>query len=210
MLSVVIGSLVIAFGVLLAEYLGRKSILKQESSRKIPHVVNSVTVAVVALFVSLNTLEILILLYTLAAIVIYRYNLFSVARAVNRVSWGELFFPLGLFSATLISSNRWVFIASALVLGLSDAAAALIGTKFGKNKFKILDHTKSFEGSLAFFLTTCLVLGVVLGLAPTGIVAGMIPIVLISLVATVAEGIAPWGSDNFLVPLIIALSLSRL
>jgi dolichol kinase len=47
-----------------------------------------------------------------------------------------------------------IFISAFSILIISDSAAALIGRKFGKRKFL----SKSFEGTLTFFVSACIVI----------------------------------------------------
>jgi dolichol kinase len=47
-----------------------------------------------------------------------------------------------------------IFITAFSILIISDSSAALIGRKFGKRKFL----SKSFEGTLAFFVSACIVI----------------------------------------------------
>jgi dolichol kinase len=47
-----------------------------------------------------------------------------------------------------------IFISAFSILIISDSAAALIGRKFGRNKFL----SKSFEGTLTFFVSACIVI----------------------------------------------------
>ena len=49
---------------------------------------------------------------------------------------------------------KLIFISAFSILIVSDSAAALIGRKFGKRKFL----SKSFEGTLMFFISACIVI----------------------------------------------------
>ena len=49
---------------------------------------------------------------------------------------------------------KLIFISAFTILIVSDSSAALIGRKFGKRKFL----SKSFEGTLAFFISACIVI----------------------------------------------------
>lgn len=200
----------IAISVFLAEHLSRIKLLGKETSRKIPHLMTGIVIAVVAAFVDLGVIQLLLVLDTIAILVVYRLNLFPSARAVDRLSWGELFFPLGLIVAASISPNKWVFMCSVLVLGIADALAALVGIKYGKHKYKIFGHTKSYEGSAIFLLSSFLIIGSIVFIAPAGLENSWWPVVWISFAATVIEGVTPWGTDNFLIPVAVAFALSLL
>ena len=105
-----------------------------------------------------------------------------------------------LLSATfcVIVFPTMITIAGFTILIVSDTAAALIGRRFGRNRF----NGKSLEGSLAFFLTAIAVVAIVMGLydAPlvfltTGIVAAFI--------ATAAEAFSHGANfdDNLTIPM---------
>ncbi len=210
MLSLLIGSIVAAIAVFLAEYLGRKNILGKESSRKIPHIATGLAIAFVALFIDMRIMVPLLVVDALAVLIVYRFNLLPFSRAVDRLTWGELFFPLGVIGAAFISSDKWIFIAAVLVLGLADAAAALVGKALGKHKYKIFNHTKSLEGSTAFFITALIILALITFIVPSGLATTWPVIISLALLATIVEAIAPWGMDNLLLPILVAAALKLL
>jgi phytol kinase len=207
MIAVILGLLIIIASALLAEYLGRKKIIGKETSRKIPHLVISLVLASATLFIDLDVIVILILLNALAILVIYRFDLFPSARAVDRLSWGELFFPFGLVAAAIISPTKWMFIAAVLVLGVADALAALVGIRYGKHKFKIFGNTKSLEGSTAFLVSALIIISLITFVAPADLAHNGWAVMGISLVATALEAIAPWGTDNLFIPIAVVLML---
>jgi len=101
-----------------------------------------------------------------------------------------------------------LFVLPIAVLTLSDAAAALIGTRYGRNLFQVEAGTKSLEGVAIFFLVTWIV-SMVLLLMMTGI--GRINVVLLSLViaafGALVEADSWRGFDNLFVPVGIHLFL---
>lgn len=210
MLFLILGSIAAAVAVFLAEYLGRKNILGKESSRKIPHIVTGLAIAFVAFFIDMRIMEPLLVVDALAVLIVYRFNLLPFSRAVDRLTWGELFFPLGLIGAAFISSDKWVFIAAVLVLGLADAAAALVGRALGKHKYKIFNHTKSLEGSTAFFITALIILAAIIFIIPSGLSVAWLAVIALALAATIVEAITPWGMDNLLLPILVATLLKIL
>ena len=94
-------------------------------------------------------------------------------------------------------------------MAYGDAAASLIGERYGKKKFHIFAR-KSVEGSVAMLIVSILSITVGLlyfsffysftlsGFLLAGVAA--------ALVATVAEALTPLGFDNIMVPLLSALS----
>ena len=113
----------------------------------------------------------------------------------------------------ILSGASWVIIGSAitififnektaiiglLVLSIADSMAAIIGIKFGKTHL----FSKSLEGSVAFFITTAMI---VFLLSPVSFYINFIAVV----TATVVELFStPRINDNFLIPTVLALTLT--
>jgi phytol kinase len=96
--------------------------------------------------------------------------------------------------------------AAMLCLSLGDALAAIIGLLYGDgNQYKVFGKTKSVAGTATFFVTTVLVmiLYVTLGNAS----ASIMTLFVIPVLATITENVAVNGSDNLVMPLLIALLL---
>lgn len=88
------------------------------------------------------------------------------------------------------------------VLIVGDIAAALIGRKFGKTKFLF----KSFEGTLAFFVFSCVVV------LFTPKISGSLTEFLIAFIAVAVGAIAEnisgsWADDNLTIPLSIGITM---
>lgn len=94
------------------------------------------------------------------------------------------------------------FITAFAVLIISDTSAALIGRKFGRHRFL----SKSLEGTLAFFVSACIVVLV----APkvegslTEYIIGFIAVAIGALAENLSYGFA---DDNFTIPLSVGLAL---
>lgn len=116
---------------------------------------------------------------------------FSMFAAVIAICWGAL-------------GDRYLVLASVYAWGFGDAAAALVGKRFGKHKvtWKYADNQKSVEGSTAMFLTSLVSVAVILAcrghLQSVGYV--IIPIVT-ALAATLAELHSKNGMDTVFCPL---------
>ncbi|MFN3560450.1 MAG: diacylglycerol/polyprenol kinase family protein [Chloroherpetonaceae bacterium] len=87
------------------------------------------------------------------------------------------------------------------ILGWGDGMAPVIGARYGKIKYQILSP-KSVEGSLTMFVSAFV--------ASLLLVQFIIPqeydfnrILILSAIATVAEGISPKELDNFIIPLAV-------
>lgn len=90
-----------------------------------------------------------------------------------------------------------------LVMGYGDGFAAVIGQFFGKHKFTIFKGHKSYEGTLAMWLVSTIVVAGYLYVMTNSIDLTMV--IVIPFLATLIEAISPNGLDNLFVPLITAL-----
>jgi len=121
----------------------------------------------------------------------------------------SLLFVFGMFTLVIAICWGWLgdrhlVLASVYAWGFGDAAAALVGKKWGKHKIKFghVDHHKSAEGSGAMFLVSFLSVAAVLfsrgGLTAAGY--AVIPLIT-ALVSTIAELYSKDGHDTFICPL---------
>lgn len=100
---------------------------------------------------------------------------------------------------TIALFSRPVAVASLAFIIVGDPAAALVGMRFGRHKFK----SKSFEGSFAFLVACVLVALVAPSLELTVGLAGAV-------VATVTEAVSFRVDDNTTVPLVCGLVMTLL
>ncbi|MFA7330178.1 MAG: hypothetical protein WC326_03800 [Candidatus Delongbacteria bacterium] len=133
--------------------------------------------------------------------------------AVRRRGAGSAYFPLAVFLLYLICrEERWLYVASILVITVSDAAAALVGGSYGRHSFRVgHEHRKSLEGSVLFLLLTFLAIHLPLLLLTelpreTCVLAAL----LISLLLTGVEAISTRGTDNLYIPLFTCYSLLKI
>ena len=95
-----------------------------------------------------------------------------------------------------------IFITAFAILIIGDIMAALIGRKFGKHKFL----AKSLEGTLAFFLSSCIVVIFTpkVGYFYEEIIIGFIA----ALIGAITENISfGFVDDNLSIPLIVGFSM---
>ena len=150
-----------------------------------------------ALFVVVNALSL-------------RFSLIASVEIEER-SLGTVFFPLSVAVLTMAGWNtpwRPVAVASVLAMGWGDAAASFVGRRWGRHPYRVREHTRSLEGSLAMFLITWVAVAVAFVLFGSGLAVGMLwSGCVAALVATVLEGVSLLGVDNLLVPLGTAATL---
>jgi phytol kinase len=134
-----------------------------------------------------------------------------VVGSVGRFSLGEIYFPVAIAVQWLLylyatAPSEYLvllYCIPLLLLTLADAAAALVGVKYGSQKYETSDGMKSAEGSLAFFLCAFLCVHVPLLLGSnTGGAETLAIALLLALVAMLFEAIAWAGLDNLILPLV--------
>ena len=124
-----------------------------------------------------------------------------VLAGVGRDSAGEMWFAVGAGTLFCIADgDAMAFCVPVLVLALADAAAALVGQRFGS--FAIFGGRKSLEGSAAFFVVA--LASAHAGLVLFGTVAGPRAVLVALLLASslaVVEAASGKGIDNLTIPL---------
>jgi phytol kinase len=189
--------------------------LSPESSRKFIHAGIGVVTATFPLYftdnwpvVTLTILSIGLLLYVRLYL---KDSLGSALHGVKRMSIGEFVFPLGILVCWMLSHQNGLFYSiSILVLTFADAFAALIGVKYGRIKYSTKEGFKSWEGSLAFFITAFLCVHIPLLLASN---IGRIECILISImvgfIIMLLEAFSWRGLDNLFIPITTLFLLFR-
>lgn len=190
---------------------------RAEISRKVLHLC-SATTPIVYMFLDQHTMLVLLTPFTVVAVVIELCRHFSpsfhalfrryVGFMVRSAEWdrvtGATYVMIGAL-LTVWLFPRDVAIAVMLIQTISDAAAALVGLRYGRSRFM----GKSLPGSLAFFVTAVAILWVAL---PESKGVGFVS----ALAATVAEAlpVLRWGrlelNDNLSVPLLTGLVIRLL
>lgn len=107
------------------------------------------------------------------------------------------------------------FTPSAMVilgaLAGGDGLADIIGRRYGGKSFGLGGSTKTLAGSLAMFVGSA-----IMGLAllaifslrmPFSPVVFIVPVLILSLLATVVEALSPRGWDNYLIPLSVFIGI---
>jgi phytol kinase len=132
----------------------------------------------------------------------------QVLGGVNRASLGEIFFPPGVATAfTLAHGQAAAFCGGVGVLALGDTAGALVGTRWGRRRYVIFGHTKSWEGSAAVWLVSsgCIAIASA-ALGDSGMGPAQLGRALLTgAVAALAEAVLPYGLDNLVLPVLVVI-----
>jgi len=184
-----------------------------EWTRKLVHVAGGV---VSATFPWVFATHVTVLLLCAASFAILalgkRAGLLSSVTEVERRSTGELLFPFSVYLLFVVAHGHPMFYVIALsTLVLSDTAAALLGTAYGRHTYTVASDRKSLEGSAAFLVVTFVAVHVMLLLGtPIDRAASVLIAVQLALLVTSFEAISMGGNDNLVVPLMTYYMLVKL
>lgn len=130
--------------------------------------------------------------------IIAKLSLISASDAGNE--WGLFYYCLMYTILAGVFFQQWIFVAVGILpLAYGDGMGAVIGRKYGKHKYKIIDQ-KSVEGSLAVLGATAV--AVFIGMMFYGMAPGSAAwkALVIGVVVMIVEAIAPRGLDNLAIP----------
>lgn len=140
----------------------------------------------------------------------FRFNLIRSVEG-EPANVGTILYPISVASALgLFWHADWPAVGAAaiLVMAWGDAAASLVGRRYGRRIYRVMGHPRSLEGSLAMLavgFVAILVSFVAMGMpVDQGVVLAAL---LASTIATGFEAVSLWGFDNALVPASVAVTL---
>jgi len=153
----------------------------------------------VALLATLSTAALLAVRFSPAL----KSGIGSVLHAVPRESVGELCFPAAIAALFVLArGNALAYSIPILVLTFADPAAALVGMRYGRLRYRVMGGEKSVEGSAAFCVVAIACIAIPLLLVPDMATADVLALSLpLALVLTLVEAVAWRGLDNLFVPL---------
>ena len=103
--------------------------------------------------------------------------------------------------------SKIVIAIGILAMSYGDGFASVLGSKFGKKRFKMFKDEKSIIGSLSMFVFTLILIIIAMLFYTIQVTTIAISyLIAVSIVATVVEAITPKGLDNLSVPLITSLT----
>ncbi len=215
-----IASYVYAFGLLFGvEALGKRLRWPQAVTRKIVHIGAGMWIwGTLALFDAWFYGIIPFATFIVLNTIFYRQQSFK-AMDSRDSSPGTVYFAI---SITILFALLWrtggeldrapIAAAGVMAMTWGDGLASLVGYSWGRHQYTFLGHTRSWEGSaamatggfVAMFLTLWLLPGSALSpnSEPFGILGSLILAVAGTVIATIAEGFSPAGTDNLSVPLL--------
>ncbi len=210
--------MMLAMGVLLAvaERLARRSRFRPETTRKLVHAVGGVAcLSFPLLFRSSLTVFLLGLCFGLFFWVAEERQWLRCLCGVTRRSKGSLYYPFAIALLFALTRDAYrLYAAAVLVLTVADSGAALVGSRYGRVRFRTgaIGETKSLEGSLAFGLLGFFAVFVPLILPPGSppFWHAFLPALLSALLLTFVEAVSGGGRDNLYLPPLTAFMLIKM
>lgn len=190
--------------------LTNKKILSGEGSRKFIHIgVANWWIIAMIFFDSPLWAAIVPALFIIINYISYKKQVFkAMERGKGKNDLGTVYYAISLFILSIITFSKgmdpYVGAMGILIMGYGDGFAAIIGEKYGKHSFTLMNSKKSLEGSLAMFIVSFIVAFIIAVLAGNSCI-WLLPLS-IALIATIVEIFSPYGIDNLTVPLITSLS----
>jgi dolichol kinase len=173
-----------------ADWLHRRWRVGDEAARKFAHVACGLVAAVLPAFMS----------FIPFMLVSRRYGIFPAVHRAERSTLGELYFPVGVLVVAVLFPEPAAYTYGVLVMAVSDAAAGLLGKRFGHRTYRISGALKTYVGSFAFFASTLVITCAVLALGEPSASLFLLTAASISLLLSLVEGSIGGGIDNVVLP----------
>jgi len=173
--------------------------------RKLIHLSTGLIIWILSYVVDKNVLLYLILAGTVFSFLTFNYKKFHLLHHTTDASLGTIYYPVGILSSYLILYNLpiYYFQSSLMVLSISDPLANFAGQiQKGNIWIRTFHDRKSVYGITAYFLSACLILYLFL---PDLLSLNILYILFVVLWAVILETASMRGSDNFSIPVGLAL-----
>ena len=137
----------------------------------------------------------------------YTFKIFPTIEDIERKSYGTLFYCLSLFILINLfwDKDPYSLITGFFIMAFGDGLAGLIGKTFDSKSWFFLKQKKSLIGTLTMFLTSLIIVS---SLGYTQQNSLNFNYLTIALIATLLEQVSFLGIDNFIVPILSALSFN--
>ncbi len=187
------------------EYISRtRQKIHSEVTRKIVHMTAGVVVATWPFYFKWWEIGLMSLAMLFVVAIVIQYKVFQSIHTVNRRSFGEILFAIAIGILAFFDGSHWIFAAAMLHLGLADGFAAVIGVKYGKRthtQYKVFGNQKSLVGTLTFFVVSVIITSAYFAVTNTH---DWQLFIAVPVITTLVENVAVYGTDNLLVPLVVA------
>ncbi|MBO9712281.1 hypothetical protein [Sphingomonas sp.] len=216
-LAILAISVVLLLGAIaLVRHLGQRFGWTAEVQRKSVHISIGLYALLLPLLFQQRWPVVLLILLALALMLLLRTpasrtaGLGAAIHSVERKSWGDVLLAVAIGFVFLRANGNYILYALPIaVIAISDAAAALAGSSYGRRRFHVEEGMKSYEGVAVFFFVTWIVAMVMLLLLtdiprPNVVVLAMT----IAVFGALVEAVSWRGLDNLFVPVTIHFFLA--
>lgn len=196
-----------------SEIMWRNKMIKGEYARKFIHILAGGFAAFMPFWLSYNWIALFGLGVICLGLINHNYHFIKAGLSIERRSYGDILFAMGILIAALMRPNKWIFTAATLQVALADGMAAIIGHRYGKHRYTLFGHTKTPIGTLTFFVFSQATIGVLFALSGLSADYSRISLyVLLPLTLTALENISGYGTDNLTLPVgfLLLLQLMKL
>ena len=206
MMQIIIVILIVLILLLVAEYLWKVKHYHSELTRKFIHITVGSFVAFWPYLLSWDQIYFLSIASILVVIISRFASIFGSIHSISRRTIGDFLFALAIPLVALITHSGLIFTIAILHLSLADGVAAVVGTRYGKkNRYKVFGQYKSIVGTVAFWLCSLILITVFMLASHNSWI--WLKLLLLPVLATAMENIGVYGTDNIIVPMLIAAIL---
>jgi phytol kinase len=212
MLALIVCLLGLLILLIIAEYIGKKSLLKGEYHRKFLHISAGTFIAFWPWLISWHWIQIISLVMVAGMLANHHFSFLNYRGKVGRATYGDILYALAIFLAVSITHNKIFFALAVLEVAIADGLAAVAGISYGKYwAYKVFGHKKTVIGSMVFWMATVCIFGA--GILPAHDLISFqnyfLILLLVPPIFTVVENVSLFGLDN-LVIVLLTIAVLRL
>ena len=181
--------------------------LRPDTTRQIVHITSGLITAFLPLLISFQEIVALGLIFLPVMFFSKRRNVFVAIHGVERITYGEVYFPLAAAATAFFFPALMPYMYGILIMGVSDGVASVVGQEISGRHFKLLSFSsmKSYVGSTAFFFVTATIGIILLSACNLQIQDAMVFALASAGVLTLTEAVLGGGLDNLVLPLAAGL-----
>ena len=143
----------------------------------------------------------------------WRYGWFLAMASKERQNLGTVYFPIAAAAVALFFWDTPPLMVAALMpLTWGDGLAPVVGRAYGRHPYTVFGHTRTYQGSVGFFvgglLFTWLALWLMPGAPQLAPLAALPAALVISLATSLTEAVSVRGLDNLTITAVAILILS--
>ena len=183
-----------------ADWLHSRWHVEPEHARKFAHVAGGLVAAALPLFMTFGSIAVLSALFIPFMVITRKLDIFPSVHRAERSTLGDVYFPLGILIVACVFPDRAPYMFGVLVMAISDAAAGLIGKRFGRRGYRFVGAWKTYVGSGVFFGATLMLACITLAISGTPTTQILISATLLALTLMTVEGALGGGADNAVLP----------